>query len=253
MIHCGSRGYGYQVADHFFHEGGKLRGLALNQREKSYLHVDEPLGKLYWQHHNAAANYAIANRHQIVHGITEATEEVLKHTPKVYYEISHNMVQHETLPLPDGTITKGFVHRKGSTRAMPSNHPDLVGTPWEHTGHPCCIPGSMFTGAAILFAGPNAHASACSVNHGSGRVLGRNEAKRQLTSIQELIDEQMNTVERDFNGTKIIGIVSNHKHTPIDECHECYKDLDEVLQILEQEQIAIVSKRLYPVANIKGK
>ncbi len=141
MVHCGSRGYGWQTANYFFHEGARLRGIQDNRREESWLRADEPLGKLYWQHHNAAANFAIANRHTIVQGVIAATQEVYKATPEVYYEISHNLVQQETILLPDGTTKKGFVHRKGATRAFPAGHPDLKGTVWEKTGHPCCIPG----------------------------------------------------------------------------------------------------------------
>jgi tRNA-splicing ligase RtcB len=252
MIHCGSRGYGWQTANHYFYEGAQLRGLRKNQRESSWLRIDEPLGKEYWAYHNSAANYAIANRHIIVSGVQEALGEVFEADAEVYYEISHNLVQEETLVLPDGTTKRGFVHRKGATRAFPAGHPDLVGTKWEQTGHPCLIPGSMFSGAAILFAEPQAHQSACSVNHGSGRVLARGQAKRKLQHKQQRIDDQMRTVKRRLGGVEVEGIVGNSKHTPLDECGEVYKDLDEVLVVLQQTGIARVAHRLYPVANLKG-
>lgn len=252
MIHCGSRGYGWQTANHFFHEGGKLRGLPKNARERSYLRVDEPLGKEYWAHHNSAANYAVANRHVIVRGVQEALQKVFKSTGVVYYEISHNLVQEETLVLPDGSTKRGFVHRKGATRAFPAGHPDLMNTKWESTGHPCLIPGSMYDGAAILFPKENAYKTACSVNHGSGRVLGRREAKRKLDHKQEFIDNQMKNVERKLGGTMIRGIVGNTKKTPLDECGHVYKKLDDVLAVLENEGIAEIKHRLYPVANLKG-
>jgi tRNA-splicing ligase RtcB len=252
MVHCGSRGYGWQTANHFFFEGAKARGLPANRREDSWLRIDEPLGKEYWAHHNSAANFAVANRHIIVNGIREATQEVFGSDLHVYYEISHNLVQQETLVLPDGTTKKGFVHRKGATRAFPAGHPDLVGTQWETTGHPCLIPGSMYDGAAVLFGSAGAYKTACSVNHGSGRTMARNEAKRKLEHKQERIDEEMATVKRVFNGVPIEGIMSNHRHIPLDECAHVYKDLDGVLAVLEQEDIARVAHRLYPVANIKG-
>jgi tRNA-splicing ligase RtcB len=252
MVHCGSRGYGWQTANHFFYEGAKVRGLPSNRREDSWLRADEPLGRLYWGHHNSAANFAVANRHIIVDGIRAATEEVFGAGLEVYYEISHNLVQEETLVLPDGTKKRGFVHRKGATRAFPPGHPDLVGTRWESTGHPCLIPGSMYEGAAILFPLEGAYRSACSVNHGSGRVLARGEAKRKLGHKQQRIDEEMATVQRSFGGTAIEGIVSNQRHIPLDECGHVYKDLDAVLAVLEKEGIARVESRLYPVANIKG-
>jgi len=45
---------------------------------------------------------------------------------------------------------------------------------------------------------------------------------------------------------------ATHRHVPLDECAHVYKDLDEVLAVLEAERIARVANRLYPVANIKG-
>ena len=252
MIHCGSRGYGYQTATHFFHAGAELRGLSSNRREESWLRIDEPLGKEYWAYHNSAANFAIANRHIIVKGIQEALQEVFHADSEVYYEISHNLVQEETLVLPDGTITKGFVHRKGATRAFPAGHPDLVGTVWETTGHPCLIPGSMYDGAAILFAEPGAVQSACSVNHGSGRKLARGEARRKLEHKQLKIDDDMRHIKRRLGEVEIEGIVTNHKHVPLDECSACYKDLNSVLEVLEVNGIARIDRRLFPVANLKG-
>jgi tRNA-splicing ligase RtcB len=252
MIHCGSRGYGYQTADHFFYKGAEARGLPKNRREESWLRRDEPLGKEYWAYHNSAANYAIANRHIIVQGVQEAFQEIFQADSEVYYEISHNLVQEETLVLPDGTHKKGFVHRKGATRAFPAGHPDLVGTKWETTGHPCLIPGSMYTGAAILFPCEGAYQSGCSVNHGSGRLLARGAAKRKLEHKQLRIDNEMATVKRTFGGVTVEGIVGNTKKTPLDECGEVYKDLDAVLDVLETNGIARVAHRLYPVCTIKG-
>lgn len=252
MVHCGSRGYGYQTAAYFFEHGARLRNLPHKQREASWLYADEALGKEYWAYHNSAANFAVANRHIIVNGIREATQEVFNSDVEVYYEISHNLVQEETLVLPDGTTKKGFVHRKGATRAFPAGHPDLVGTPWESTGHPCLIPGSMYEGAAILYPLQGAYKSACSVNHGSGRTMARGHAKKKLEHKQLFIDNEMATVNRTFNGVQIEGIVSNHRHVPLDECGHVYKDLDEVLAVLEAEGIARVANRLYPIANIKG-
>ena len=254
MIHCGSRGFGWQSANHFFYEGARVRGLPSNRREESWLRADEPLGKLYWAWHNAAANYAVANRWTIVDAVQEALQEVFKVRAKPYYEISHNLVQEETLVLPDGTTKRGFVHRKGATRAFPAGHPDLVGTKWADTGHPCLIPGSMLAGAAILFPLDGAYKSGCSVNHGSGRLLARGEAKRQLTCLHDEIDAEMRDVERYFgpDKVKITGIVSNCARTPIDECGHVYKDLDDVLAVLETEGIAKIHRRLFPVANLKG-
>jgi tRNA-splicing ligase RtcB len=55
-----------------------------------------------------------------------------------------------------------------------------------------------------------------------------------------------------LGGVTIVGIAGNTEQTPLDECAHVYKDLDEVLAVLEDEGIARVDKRLYPVANLKG-
>jgi tRNA-splicing ligase RtcB len=252
MIHCGSRGYGWQTANHYFFAGAELRGLPKNRREESWLRADEPLGREYWAHHNSAANYAVANRHVIVRGVQAALEDVFFASGEVFYEISHNLVQQETLALPDGTTKRGFVHRKGATRAFPAGHPDLAGSVWETTGHPCLVPGSMYDGAAILYPLDGAYGSGCSVNHGAGRLLARGAAKRDFAPLQGRIDAEMRGVVRTLGGVEIRGIVGNTQHTPLDECAHVYKDLDAVLGVLEREGIARVAHRLYPVANLKG-
>jgi tRNA-splicing ligase RtcB len=252
MVHCGSRGYGWQTANHYFYAGAELRGIAKNRREESWLRADEPLGREYWAHHNSAANYAVANRHVIVRGVRQALENVFGVTGEVFYEISHNLVQEETLVLPDGSTHKGFVHRKGATRAFPAGHPDLRGTAWADTGHPCLVPGSMLDGAAILYPLEGAARAGCSVNHGSGRVMARGQAKRDLAIRHDEIDAEMRGIERVLGGVTIRGIVGNTERTPLDECGHVYKQLEEVLRVLETEGIARVAQRLYPVANIKG-
>ena len=152
--------------------------------------------------------------------------------------------------MPDGT--QGLVHRKGATRAFPAKHPDLVGTKWFDTGHPVLIPGSMLTGAAILMPAANANTSGFTVNHGSGRLLARGDAKRRLAAEQGVIDTEMQEITRTFAGVPIEGILTNTKHVPLDESGRVYKDLDVVLAVLTDSGIATVSRRLYPVISIKG-
>ena len=53
--------------------------------------------------------------------------------------------------------------------------------------------------------------------------------------------------------SKTDNIASRIRHArELDECGHVYKDLDEVLSVLETEGIARVANRMYPVANIKG-
>ena len=90
------------------------------------------------------------------------------------------------------------------------------------------------------------------MNHGAGRIMARGQAKRDLAPRQAEIDAEMRSVTRTFAGVPIRGVVGNTARTPLDECGHVYKNLDAVLRVLEDEGIARVAQRLYPVANIKA-
>ena len=62
----------------------------------------------------------------------------------------------------------------------------------------------------------------------------------------------MRDVVRELGGREDRGHRRQHRATPLDECGHVYKDLDDVLGVLEAEGIAKVAHRLYPVANLKG-
>ncbi|MDX2014377.1 MAG: RtcB family protein [Myxococcaceae bacterium] len=232
MLHTGSRGFGWNIARQFFVEGAKALGLAGGRNEDHvWFDADSALGRAYWNLHNMAANFAIANRIVIGEAVCEALEAVFGGEARVYYEISHNLIQREG---------GRFVARKGATRAFPAQHPTLKGTAWEATGHPILIPGSMETGSAILFANEAAAESLYSVNHGAGRRLSRTAAKRELSQK----DTDLRLAKK--------GVVINTRNTPLDESGPCYKDLDEVLGAVETAGLARVERRLKPVACIKG-
>jgi tRNA-splicing ligase RtcB len=232
MLHTGSRGFGWNIAKKFFVEGAVRLGLTGGKSEdKIWFDADSAMGRAYWNLHNMAANFAIANRLLIGEAVCEALEHVFGGEAKVYYEISHNLIQREG---------GRFVARKGATRAFPKHHPALEGTVWEASGHPILIPGSMETGSAILFADDAAKDSLYSVNHGAGRRLSRTQAKRHLDQKQT-----------DLRMAKL-GVVLNTAHTPLDESGPCYKDLEQVLGAVELAGLAHVDRRLAPVACIKG-
>jgi tRNA-splicing ligase RtcB len=231
MLHTGSRGFGWNIAKQFFVAGAEALGLAHHDEDHVWFDADSALGRAYWNLHNMAANFAIANRLLIGEAVCEALESVFGGEARVYYEISHNLIQKEG---------GRFVARKGATRAFPGKHPALEGTPWADSGHPILIPGSMETGSAILFARDGAAQSLYSVNHGAGRRLSRGQARRELSQ-----------KEADLRMAKL-GILLNTRHTPLDESGPCYKDLEVVLEAVELAGLAHVHKRLRPVACIKG-
>jgi len=231
MLHTGSRGFGWNIAKEFFVRGALLLGLGRQAEDSVWFDADSAEGKAYWNLHNMAANFAVANRLIIGEAVCDSLEEIFGGSAEIYYEISHNLIQKES---------GRYVARKGATRAFPGGHQALKGTPWEKSGHPILIPGSMETGSAILFAEPGAEASIYSVNHGSGRKMSRAAARRDLD--QKKTDRRM--AEAD--------ILLNTRQTPLDESGPAYKNLDDVLDTVEMAGLAKVAKRLRPIACIKG-
>ena len=98
-----------------------------------------------------------------------------------------------------------FIHRKGATRALPARHPLLRGTKFESTGHPVLVPGSSLGGSTVFVADENSHLTHHSINHGAGRAMGRNQARRVLD--QKFVDAEMERQD----------VMFNYRHYPIDE------------------------------------
>ena len=172
----------------------------------------------------------------------------------VYYEISHNLVQEETLVLPDGTTKRGFVHRKGATRAFPAGHPDLVGTRVGGHGAPVPHPGLDVRGRGHPLsrcAGrPRAPAR---VNHGSGRLLARGEAKRRLEHEQDSHRRRDGAREAHVRGHPDRG---HRRQPPARPARRVRPRLQGPRRrprgARGREASRASRSRLYPVANIKG-
>ena len=65
MLHTGSRGFGWNIAKQFFVEGAarlKLEGKKGKGEDYVWFDADSAQGKDYWNLHNMAANFAVANR-----------------------------------------------------------------------------------------------------------------------------------------------------------------------------------------------
>ena len=241
MVHTGSRGFGHGLASHFIKEGKEYltqRGVDVRGgAEAVYFEPGTPLYKGYKNAVAAGANFAIANRLFIWRNVGRIFEEVFGEEPELVYEISHNLAQEEEVP----GHGKGWVHRKGATRAFPAGHPMLKGTKWETTGHPILIPGSMGDSSYILYAEPGAEKSLYSVNHGCGRRMSRSAAKRQFR--QKEINQYM-------KGLNVM--VNAGGDVPIDENPHCYKPAGEVIGAVVAAGLARIAYTLTPIASLKG-
>ncbi|MFN8391946.1 MAG: RtcB family protein [Bdellovibrionota bacterium] len=233
LSHCGSRGFGYNLAKGQFaalQEKFSTWDIPLPGNDKELVYA--PLGTKeadnYLDDMALGANFATLNHLLINALVLEAFQEVFPGTKgKLVYFISHNIVRQE---LYNNSLA--WVHRKGATRAFPGGHPELKGTPFEKTGHPILLPGNPQAGSVVMVAKPGAEKSCFSVNHGAGRAMGRKEAGRRLdqAAINQSFDEH--------------DILTNCRNYPIDEAPAAYKDFDEVLASVEKAELAGIVARL---------
>ena len=86
--------------------------------------------------------------------------------------------------------------------------------------------------------------SACSVNHGSGRVLSRGDAKQELSELHDDMDREIAEIRRTLAGVEVRQVVVIKARTSLDECGHVYNDLDELLRVLETAGVAEIARRL---------
>lgn len=249
QIHCGSRGFGHQICTDYveeFQAAVKRYGIHLVDRELVCAPLNSPEGQSYLAAMRCAANYAFANRQILAHSARRAFEQVLAGKVKDWqlhqvYDICHNMGKIET-HIIDGERMKVCVHRKGATRAFGPGSPELPDE-YKPIGQPVLVPGSMGTASWVL-AGTEAsmQLSFGSTCHGSGRLMSRHEAKRNVRG-----DKLRQELE-----SKGIHIRAGSMSGLAEEAPQAYKDVDQVVQAVVGGGLARKVARLVPLAVIKG-
>jgi len=233
LSHCGSRGFGFQLAKGQF---AALQGkfgkwdipLPGDDRELVYAPLGTPEADAYLDDMALGANFATVNHLLINALVLEAFQSVIPGVKgELVYFISHNIARKEIL-----NDRPHWVHRKGATRAFPAKHFGLRETPFYETGHPILLPGNPTAGSAIMVAREGAAKSCYSVNHGAGRAKGRKAAIREL---------DQKTVDAEFDESDIL---TNCRNYPKDEAPAAYKDFNEVLRSVEAADLASEVARL---------
>ena len=187
MFHCGSRGFGHQVATDYLQVFLKVMetkyGIRVLDRELACAPFLSPEGQDYFAAMKCAINMSFANRQVILHRIREVFSEVLRKDPAdlglhQVYDVAHNTAKLETHTI-DGRQQRLLVHRKGATRAF---GPGAEGLPalYRKSGQPVIIGGSMETGSYLLAGVESGDQTFFSTAHGSGRTMSRRQAKRHV-------------------------------------------------------------------------
>ncbi|UFS69054.1 RtcB family protein [Geomonas sp. RF6] len=249
MFHCGSRGFGHQVATDylkvFLSVMERKYGIRIVDRELACAPFNSPEGQAYFSAMKCAVNMAFANRQVILHRIREVFSELFHRDPfdlgmRMIYDVAHNTAKLER-HMVDGKQKELLVHRKGSTRAF---GPGSAGIPecYRETGQPVIIGGSMETGSYLL-AGMESGADAFfTTAHGSGRTMSRHQAKKNYRGdkLQREMEARGIYVRTDSFG----GLA--------EEAGAAYKNIDEVVETTELAGLSRRVARLVPIGNIKG-
>ena len=249
LIHTGSRGLGHQVASDYIEvmlNAARKYGISLIDKQLAAAPFTSPEAKRYFSAMIGAANYAWVNRQLITHWTRESFKDVFKKPDRemgleIIYDVAHNIAKVEE-HIVDGKKVKVVVHRKGATRAFPPNHNEIPAK-YKSIGQPVLVPGDMGRYSFVLVGTNKAMSETFgSTCHGAGRVMSRSQALRE---------EQANAIVDSLN-KKGIKIRAESKKTIVEESPEAYKDVQDVVDVLQEEGISTKIAKLRPIAVMKG-
>ena len=248
-IHTGSRGFGYQVCDDFLKimlQASRKFGIELPDRQLCCAPIRSDEGRAYLQAMACAANFAFANRQLITYWVRESFERELRKGPndlglQVVYDVCHNIATFERHRV--GSKERELcVHRKGATRAFPPGHSQTPEA-YRSVGQPVLIPGDMGRYSYVLVGTQGAFdetfGSTC---HGAGRLMSRTQAKK--TAGRRAIAREM---EDAGIYVRSAGIATLQEEIP-----EAYKDVEQVVNVVEGAGLSRKIARLKPIGVIKG-
>jgi len=248
-IHCGSRGFGHQVAEDYIKLAESKQqqyGFHLVDRQLACLPLQSEEGQAYLGAMACGANFAWANRQLLMHGVRQAFSSVFgrkarsKDMPMVY-DVCHNIAKIEEYEI-DGEMKRVCVHRKGATRAFPAGHP-AIPEKYRAVGQPVLIPGDMGRYSFMLVGAPGSmEQSFGSCCHGAGRRLSRTAAKKAVGSKQliEMLEK------------KGVTIRVHSKNLLAEEAPQAYKDAQQVVNVVHNAGLASLVVRLKPMVVVKG-
>ncbi len=245
MVHCGSRGFGHQVASDYlkvFEKAMRRYGISVKDAQLACAPFHSQEGQDYFGAMNCAGNAAFANRQAITHQIREAFAVVFGRSPEelgmeVVYDVAHNIAKVERFP--EGEL---LVHRKGATRALGPGSLDLPPR-FRAIGQPVICGGSMETGSYLLVGTEGAmRETFASTMHGSGRTMSRAKAKKTVRG--DVLQRQMKERGILVRAVSMSGLA--------EEGGFAYKNIAEVVDSVQRAGITKTVAELHPIGNIKG-
>ncbi|MEM3240947.1 MAG: RtcB family protein, partial [Candidatus Micrarchaeaceae archaeon] len=114
---------------------------------------------------------------------------------------------------------------------------------YRSVGQPVLIPGSMGTASYILCGMPGSMKESFGTTcHGSGRVMSRHQAVREIPENKTLRSLREKGIELRVKSKSLIS----------EEAEWAYKDVDEVVAVVEKAGLSKLVARNVPVLVVKG-
>jgi len=236
MVHCGSRGFGHQVASDYLaiqEKAVKQYKIKLPDPQLACAPANSKEGEDFFKAMKCAVNYSFANRIVMTQWIREVFEKLFnkdweKMDMHTVYGICHNVIKKEE-HVVNGEKRELIVHRKGATRAFP----DI----------PVLLAGSMGTPSYILKGTQKAmEVSFGSSAHGAGRAMSRNAAIKKFWGgdIQKELEAKGEVVK------------ATHPKSLAEEAPKAYKDVNIVVDSVIGAGISTKVVELEPIGVLKG-
>ncbi len=249
MFHTGSRGGGHQIATDylqtFLSSMTSKYGIKIEDRELACAPFYSNDGQDYYKAMGCGVNISFANRQVIASKVNEVFSRVFKKDPEklgmeTVYEVAHNRATLEKHRL-DSREKQVLVHRKGATASYYPGRPEIPAA-YRKFGSPVLIGGSMETSSFLLVGSEGAKSTFCSTVHGAGRVMSRSQARREYDG--KVIKENMLKRRIYVDSASLSGLA--------EEAGGAYKQVDDVVETVDNLDISRKVARFSPIGNIKG-
>jgi tRNA-splicing ligase RtcB len=249
MIHSGSRGLGYQVCDdalRALRNVPQTYGIQLRDRQLACAPADSPEGRRYLGAMRSAANFAWCNRQLLMWQAREVFAELFQRPweqlgMELVYDVAHNIAKLEEHEI-DGRRKKLWVHRKGATRAFPPGHAEIPPA-YQAIGQPVIIPGDMGRASWVLAGQEGSMLKTFGTTcHGAGRAMSRTAAVKHA---------QGRRIEQELAEQGVIARAGGRRGLA-EEQPAAYKDVDLVVDVVDQAGLSKKVARLRPIGVIKG-
>jgi tRNA-splicing ligase RtcB len=249
MIHSGSRGLGYQVCEDSLTSLRRVPekyGISLPDRQLACAPAESAEGQRYIAVMRAAANFAWCNRQLLMMQAREVFAKVFGRTwqelqMNLIYDVCHNIAKLEEHTV-DGKKKRLWVHRKGATRAFPPGHPEVPAL-YRGIGQPVIIPGDMGRASWVLVGQPGSMERTFGTTcHGAGRVMSRTAAVRATGNRR---------IDKELEAVGVIARAQSRKGLA-EEQPKAYKNVDEVVDVVDGAGLSKKVARMRPIGVIKG-